>query len=165
MERHSSYVNRSGQRLETFYKDIESVQETDQKLIYAVHAFCFYKDKMVVVYSEDKGYWGPPGGGVERGESVQGATVREILEETNMRVLSQKLLGALTVFESERTIIHVRSVCIVEPIGPFLADPDGDVTEIRFIDPLDYKEYFDWGEVGEYQFQRALEIYKTMSKE
>jgi hypothetical protein len=47
---------------------------------------------------------------------------------------------------------------MVEPYGPFTSDPDGDVTEIRLIDPADYKKYFDWGEVGERIMERALSL-------
>jgi hypothetical protein len=61
----------------------------------------------------------------------------------------------------------VRSVCIVEPIGPFIADADPDddgeeVTEIKLIDPKDIKQYFDWGEVGEHILARALQIKTQM---
>ena len=49
--------------------------------------------KMVVVYSEDKGYWAPPGGGIEKGETVEEAVIREVREETNMKVLHQELIG------------------------------------------------------------------------
>lgn len=158
MEMRSSYVNRSGQRLETLYTDIESEKEIDMQLLFAVQAFCFCEGKLVIVYSEQKGYWGPPGGGVEAGESARAATVREVLEESNMRVLTFQLLGMLTVFEPGRTKVHVRSVCIVAPIGPFIMDPDGDVTEIKLIEPEEYRKYFDWEEVGEYQFRKALSM-------
>jgi len=32
------------------------------------------------------------------------------------------------------------------------------VTEIKLIDPKDYKQYFDWGEIGERIIERALEL-------
>jgi 8-oxo-dGTP pyrophosphatase MutT (NUDIX family) len=112
MEFHSSYVNRSGQELETYYRDISPGEPLDSKEVYAVQAFCFCEGKLVVVYSDEKGYWGPPGGRMEAGESIEEATVREILEETNMHVRSQELLGALTVFEPDRAKIHIRSVCV-----------------------------------------------------
>ncbi|MHB8660567.1 MAG: NUDIX hydrolase [Minisyncoccota bacterium] len=75
------------------------------------------------------------------GETVEQAIAREVLEETNMRVLKQKVLGYLEIFESEKIVTQVRSVCIVEPVRPFLADTDleGDVTEIKLIDPKDVK--------------------------
>jgi ADP-ribose pyrophosphatase YjhB (NUDIX family) len=131
--------------------------------VHGVHAFCFVGDELVIVYSEAKGYWTPPGGGVESGETVEEAIAREVLEETNMRVLKQRVIGYQEVSEPHRLTIQVRSVCIVEPIGPFVADTatddDGEgVTEIKLIDPKDIKQYFDWGEVGAHVLTRALEL-------
>src|SRR3990167_7338674 len=64
------------------------------------------------------------------------------------------------IYEPDRIIRQVRSFCIVEPIGNFAADPDGDVTEIKLIDPKDYKQYFDWGKIGERVMSRAMELKK-----
>lgn len=142
------------------YRDIESLEELDGRTVHGVHAFCFVGDKLVVVYSEAKGYWTPPGGGVEVGETIEQAIVREVLEETNMQVLKQRIIGYQDISEPHRVTTQVRSVCIVEPVGPFTADadPDGDVTEIKLIDPKDIKQYFDWGEVGDHVLARALEL-------
>ena len=106
----------------------------------------------------EKGYWAPPGGGIELGETYEEAVIREVKEETNMKVLSQKYIGYQDIYEPERIIRQTRSVCIVEPYGPFVSDPDGDVTEIKLIDPADYKKYFDWGKVGERLMERALTL-------
>lgn len=164
MEIKSTLVNRSGQTLQTFYRDIDSFNEIIGKKVKGVHGFCFCGDKLVIVYSEMKGYWTPPGGGVEAGETVEEAIVREVFEETNMRVLKQKIIGSLEISEPEKTILQVRSICIVEPIGPFTADvdPEGDVTEIKLIDPKDIKQYFDWGEVGDHILARALELKSSL---
>lgn len=160
MEINSSLVNRSGQTLSTTYHDIDSLDELNGKKVNGVHGFCFCGDKLLVVYSESKGYWTPPGGGVEPGETVEEAVVREVLEETNMRMLKQKIIGYIEIYEPEGVVTQTRSVCIVEPIGPFTADadPEGDVTEIKLIDPKDIKQYFDWGEVGDHILARALEL-------
>jgi 8-oxo-dGTP pyrophosphatase MutT (NUDIX family) len=159
MEIKSTLQNSSGQTWPITYRDLDSLDEIKGSKIKGVHAFCFCDDKLVVVYSAAKGYWTPPGGGVEPGETAEEAVVREVFEETNMRVLKQKIIGYLEVFEPERTL-QTRSMCIVEPIGPFVADadPDGDVTAIKLIDPRDMKQYFDWGEIGDRVLARALEL-------
>jgi ADP-ribose pyrophosphatase YjhB (NUDIX family) len=90
--------------------------------------------------------------------------VREVEEETNMKVISQKLIGYQDIYENDRVVRQTRSVCIVEPIGEFKSDPDGDVTEIKLINPSDYKEYFDWGVIGDRIMEQALEIKKTIAK-
>ncbi|MFA6278742.1 MAG: NUDIX domain-containing protein [Candidatus Paceibacterota bacterium] len=158
----STFFSRtSGQVMPFIYRDLDSFDELGADKIKGVHGFCFCGDKLVVVYAKDKGSWGPPGGGVELGETAEEATIREILEETNMRVLKQKAIGYLEVFEPERTL-QTRSVCIVEPIGEFVSDPDGDITEIKLIDPKDMKQYFDWGESGDYILERALMLKETL---
>lgn len=165
MEIKSTLTNRSGQVLDVVYRDIESENDLDNKKISGVHAYCFYKDKLVVVYAENKGYWTPAGGGVEEGESARDAVRREVKEETNMRVFKQRFIGYQDIFEPERIVSQTRSVCLVEPYGPFISDPDGDITKIELIDPKDYKQYFDWGIVGDHIMQRALQIKAVMDSE
>jgi hypothetical protein len=46
----------------------------------------------------------------------------------------------------------------VKPYGDFISDPDGSITEIKLIDPKEYKQYFDWGEIGERIIERAIEL-------
>lgn len=160
MEIKSTLKSRLSGIVPVVYRDIESTEELGNRTVHGVHAFCFVGDELVIVYSDMKGYWTPPGGGVEPGETVEEAIVREVLEETNMRVLKQRSIGYQEVSEPHRLTTQVRSVCIVEPIGPFVADadPEGDVTEIKLINPKDIKQYFDWGEVGEHVLARALEF-------
>ncbi len=131
-----------------------------------VHAICFYGDKMIVVYAGDKNSWGPPGGGIEKGETYEQATVREIQEESNMRVLYQHFIGYQDVSDEFHVIQErqARVFCIVEPYGDFMSDPDHDITEIKLIDPKDYKQYFDWGEVGDRMMKLALEMKKDFDK-
>lgn len=158
----STPTNRSGQILNTVYDEGSVPTENlDGKILQGVHAFCFYKDKLVIVYAEKKGTWTPPGGHIEKGETYEEAVVREVMEESNMKVLHQELIGFLDVFEPNRIIRQTRSFCIVEPYGDFVADKDiegGDITEMKLVDPADYKQYFDWGEVGDRIMERAMEM-------
>jgi len=165
MEIKSTLTNKSGQILKVVYRDIESESDVGQK-IKGVHAYCFYGDKLVLVYSDKKGYWTPPGGGVDEGENAQEAVIREVKEETNMKVLKQRFVGFQEIFEPERIINQTRSVCIVEPYGPFSEDPDeGEITKIELIDPKDYKKYFDWGVVGDHIMERVLQLKDEMEAE
>lgn len=164
MEIKSTIKSRLSGVVPAVYRDIDSFEELGNRVVHGVHAFCFAGDKLVIVYSEAKGYWTPPGGGVEPGESAEEAIVREVLEETNMRVLKQHIIGYQEISELHRVTMQVRSVCVVEPVGPFVADvdPEGDVTEIKLIDPADIKQYFDWGEVGEHVLERARILRETL---
>ena len=158
MEIKSSLINRSGQKLDLIYREDDPLKDLEGKILQAVHAFCICDSKLVVVCAAEKGYWAPPGGGIEPGETYEEAVIREVKEETNMKVLSQKFIGYQDIYEPDRIVRQTRSVCIVEPYGPFVSDPDGDVTEIKLIDPVDYKQYFDWGNVGERIIERALSL-------
>ncbi len=82
-----------------------------------------------------------------------------------MNVLRQKFIGYQDIGEPKGIISQARSVCIVEPYGDFTVDPDGEVTEIKLIDPKENKKYFDWGVVGDRLMQRALEIKSQMQTE
>lgn len=165
MEIKSTLTNRLGQVLDVVYNDINSELDLGEKKIQAVHAYCFFGDKLVVVYSDEKGYWTPPGGAVEEGEDVRTAVRREVKEETNMNVLKHRFIGCQDITEEKGVVSQTRSVCIVEPHGPFLEDPDGDITKIELIDPEDYKKYIGWGEIGDHIMKRALELKAQMDLE
>ncbi len=162
IEIHSIMKTRQSGDIPYVYRDLDSVDEIAGKTVHGAHAFCFYEGKLVIVYGTEKGYWTPAGGTVEPGETVEEAVIREVHEETNMKVLKQKIIGYLEVDNPTRFSRQTRSVCLVEPYGPFVSDPDGDITEIKLIDPADYKKYFDWGEVGDYLMSRALELLKEL---
>jgi len=161
MKIQSSLTGFSGIKFETEYTEGEDPTiNLEGKTLQGVHAYCFCDGKLVLVYTEKKKYWTPPGGGIEPGETFENAVVREVKEEANMKVLHQELIGFLDVYETDRVVRQIRSLCIVEPIGDFVADPDGDITAIKLIDPADYKKYFDWGEVGDRIMIRANELYR-----
>lgn len=157
MEIKSTLTNRSGQVLDVIYKEGNPLEDLEGKILQAVHGLCFYKNKLVVVYAEGKGYWTFPGGGIEPGETYEEAVTREVLEESNMKVLHQELIGYQDIYEPERIVRQTRSFCIVEPNGDFTPNPDEEITEIKLIDPKDIKQYFDWGKIGERIMERALE--------
>jgi 8-oxo-dGTP pyrophosphatase MutT (NUDIX family) len=49
--------------------------------------------RILLQQRSDGGQWGLPGGGVEIGESVTAAVVREVREETGLRVTVRRLIG------------------------------------------------------------------------
>jgi len=131
-----------------------------------VHAICFYGDKMVIVFEEKKKHWTPPGGGIERGETYEQAVIREVKEESNMKVLHQQYIGYQDVSDvsGKKLERQVRSFCIVEPYGDFMSDPDHDITAIKLIDPKDYKQYFDWLKIGDRIMELAIEMRGKIGK-
>jgi 8-oxo-dGTP pyrophosphatase MutT (NUDIX family) len=153
-----------GNPVTCIYRDGDPLDNPDNIPILGARAFAFYGDKMVLVSSGvgDKQHWNTPGGGVEPGETYEEAVVREVQEETNMRVISQQVIGYVDTFFADGPKRYPRSFCSVEPIGDFVGDPDHDVTEIKFIDPKDWKEYIGWfNEAMSKSLERALEIHKN----
>ncbi len=141
------------------YRDFDTIEELGDRKVSGVHAYCFYDNKLVIVYAKKKDMWTPPGGGVDGNETPLEAVIREVKEETNMRVIKHAFIGYQDINEPGNFITQTRSVCIVEPYGDFAADPDdGEITEIKLIDPNDYKKYFDWKEIGDHVMKRALEL-------
>lgn len=69
----------------------------------------------------------------------------------------------LTNTENGKIIYQLRFACKVRPYGEFSID-GGDgitekgITEIKLIDPDTYKEYFDWGEIGDYIIKKAISL-------
>lgn len=60
----------------------------------SVSAVIFDRRRRVLLQQRsDGGQWGLPGGGVEIGESVTGAIVREIREETGLRAAVRRVIG------------------------------------------------------------------------
>ena len=166
MELHSQFIQ-NDKVIKTHWVEDEpthNMQSNDH--IGGVHAICFYGDKIVVVYAPEKNRWTPPGGGVEPGETYEQATVREIHEESNMNVLYHQYIGYqdATDESGKKLPRQARSFCIVEPFGDFVSDPDNDITEIKLIDPKDYKQYFDWGKVGDRMMTLAMEMKKDFDK-
>jgi len=124
-----------------------------------VTCFAFYKGKLLLVYDGNKKSWGPAGGGIEKDETFEDCARRELVEEANVEMLSFKSIGYQKASLPNRPKEYqLRVFCEIQPIGKFKEDPDGDITEIKYIDPTEYRKYFDWGDVGERIIQRAVEL-------
>ena len=51
------------------------------------------RGRVLLQQRSDGGQWGLPGGGIEIGESVTEAVIREVREETGLRVVVRRLIG------------------------------------------------------------------------
>lgn len=154
----SDYL-RNGEIYKFRYYELANYSNLDLAKIKQIYGVCFCKDKMVIVLNSKEGTWGLVGGKPEEGESIQQALQREVQEESNMQVLRWRPIGVQEVTDPDENIYYqLRVVCKVQPFGDFTLDPAGTITEVKLIDPKDYKDYFDWGEIGEKIVQRAVQL-------
>lgn len=146
--------SKTGREVSAFYENVDDFSNLPQDKIKSICAFCYCDGKFVVVNNESQ--WEPVAGHVEPNETVDDALIREVQEESNMKVLKFFPVGYQYI--NGQDIYQTRYFCVVEPYGPFVADPDGDVTEIKLVEPSTLIEYIRWGESAKYITERCLEI-------
>lgn len=147
------------------YFDSVEFDTLPQDKVKQVYGVCFFEEKIVIGYGGLKRGWGLIGGSIEPGETFEQTLIREIKEESNMEVLSYIPIGyqKITNEQSGKTLFQLRYACKVKPFGEFVID-GGDgatekgITEIKLVDPAIYKEYFDWGDIGEYIITKAVSL-------
>lgn len=159
------YIGKSGVEYIFEYSDADSFEHLPYELCRQTYAVCFCDDKMVIVHNGKHKTWGLVGGTIEEGESFKETLHREIVEESNMEVIKFLPVGYQKVIDTRdgSFFFQLRYVCTARPHGPFVADPAGTITEIAVIDPSKYKQYFDWGQIGERIITRALLLKPAIS--
>ncbi len=160
MEIVTEYKNDTDQIVKIISSPIENDFDYKNKIINGARAFCFYGDKLVIVRAGN--LWTVPGGGVEQGENIVDATRREISEETNMKMLKHKFMFFQTFHRPNKKIMYqILSVCLVEPEGDFISDPDNDVEEIKLIEPMEFDKYINWNDNNQF-IKKALDTKQQM---
>lgn len=162
-----SYKGVSGVDYILEYSDADSFDGLDYELCRQIRAVCLCDGKMVIGYGgKIRSSWGLIGGTIEKGETFEQTLKREIQEESNMEVLKFVPIGYQKVTDTRDNnfVYQLRYVCTTRPYGPFVSDPAGSITEIKPIEPTEYRKFFDWGEIGERIVTRAMEIYKNHLK-
>lgn len=77
------------------------------------------KGEILLQKRGDKNLWGFPGGAVELGESLEEAVIREIFEETGLKISVEKLLGVYSKYED-----HYPNGDVCQPIAHFFEATD-----------------------------------------
>ena len=143
------------------YFECDSFEDLPQDEIKQCYAVAFNGDKIVIVHNGKKDTWGLVGGSVEEGEKIEETLIREIKEESNMKVISYKPIGYQKVTDTrgiQKPFYQLRYFAIVEPYGLFESDPDLTIDRIAEIDPGEHKKYFDWFEIGDSIIKRGIEL-------
>jgi 8-oxo-dGTP pyrophosphatase MutT (NUDIX family) len=141
-----------------YYEEVDDFSALPQDKIKAICAFCYYDEKYVIV--KNGPYWEPVAGHVEEGETGEEALIREIKEEANMKVLKYFPVGYLYIKEVD--VYQTRYLCVVEPYGPFVSDPDGDVTEIKLVLTEDLTKFVAAEDTALLMTKKCLNIVETL---
>lgn len=88
------------------------------------------------------GTWESAGGKVEEGETLEDALIREVYEETGLKVIPEKLLYASLDEHSEQRLIFIVYLCLTDEETITLSD---EHTEIRWVDKTECRSMLRGG--------------------
>ncbi len=161
MKIETSWISKkTGKKVLAYYEETDDFSLLPKDKIKSICAYLYFDGKFIIVKNE--GNWQPVAGHVEPGESIEDALIREVKEESNMKVLKYFPLGYLYTYGGD--IYQARYLAIVEPYGDFVSDPDGGVTEVKFIDPHDTAKYIDWKDTANFTTNKSLSIIEKLKK-
>ncbi len=132
-----------------------------------VSATAFIRDeagRVLLQQRSDNGFWNLPGGGLELGESVAQACVREVREETGLEVEIVRLIGVYSApeittmsYPDGRVIQYVTSLFECKVIGGKL-ELDAESLALEWFDPLELPEPFSPNHVSRLQDALAGQV-------
>ena len=74
----------------------------------AVYALIFAADRVLLALRRDIQWWNLPGGGMEPGETVDEAVIREVREETGLEVAVERLIGVYSKPQKQEVVLTFR---------------------------------------------------------
>jgi 8-oxo-dGTP pyrophosphatase MutT (NUDIX family) len=132
-----------------------------------VSATAFIRDdagRVLLQQRSDNGFWNLPGGGLELGESVAQACVREVREETGLEVEVLRLIGVYSApeittmsYPDGRVIQYVTSLFECRVIGGKL-EVDAESLALNWFDPLELPTPFSPNHVPRLQDALAGQV-------
>lgn len=112
----------------------------DVVLVPAVTAIIFDSAGEVLLQrAADDGKWYTVGGALDPGEDAADAAVREVLEETGLHVIPERIVGVysdpLAVYGNGNRVLYVSTCFVCRVVGGTLAPGDDESLELRYFPP------------------------------
>ncbi len=77
-----------------------------------VYALIFNGESILLAHRRDIDWWNLPGGGMEAGETVDEAIIREVREETGLKVRVEQLVGVYSKPQKQEVVLTFRCAVI-----------------------------------------------------
>ena len=112
------------------------------KMVVAVFVFIQQDEKILLVRQNyGRRYWSLPGGVVESGETLEQAVIREVHEETGLKIIIKRIIGLYSKPEENALAITFEGGIIAGELKP-----DNEISECRFYSddrlPTPIREHF-----------------------
>lgn len=141
----------------------ESDEIGDLVSVTQVQAIPFADDKNIVIFKHIDGYYGLPGGTIEKGESFEEALRREVKEECACEILDYGLIGYIKdtqISPPGNMKYQLRYWAKVKLLDEPVNDPDGKALSREIVNIKEANQKLNWGKKGEALLELAERKYK-----
>ncbi|MFQ6145053.1 NUDIX domain-containing protein [Streptomyces seoulensis] len=128
----------------TEYYDDPDAPEPNSLVVAASAVVTDEQGRILLQRRRDNDLWALPGGGMEMADSLPGAAVREVKEETGLDVEITGLVGTYTdprhvIAYSDGEVRRQFNVCFTARVTGGELTISDESTELRFVDPRELK--------------------------
>lgn len=160
MKQITQHVNHANDTLHITFTETNTHDIFDN--ITQAYGICMTQDgKAMIVQSPKTKLWILPGGTLEEGETPEETLHRKVDEEADISITNLKLLGGQRVRKNEEPYVdQLRYTAWITEIREQTPDPDTNtIGERKLVALKELNTYLNWGTVGEYLQEQAIQEY------